>query len=368
MTLELKPPLYPAEQTAAPTSFAVTGVTGYVAGPIVQRLLAAGHTVHGTVRNKNSALVKRLLELPGATDRLRIFEADLLQEGSFDEAFKGVTYVLHTASPFIMQVPKGKEKEMLLDPAVKGTENVLDACSRSSSVRRVVITSSVAAVHGDAWEKGEGHVFTADDWNSSSSETFQPYFYSKKLAEKAAWAKAQEQGGEEGAWSMVTVNPGLVMGPPVGDRVDSQSISIIHQMATGKMPAAIDVGMGICDVRDVAAAHILAALTPKAEGRYIVVTDSIKFLDIARTIKATHPNEGLKLPSFVMPNWLLKLLGPLLGVPRDMVMSRGKSARFDSSRAPKDLGITYTPLAETLGDMVTRMQQVGILPAPPTKR
>ena len=83
----------------------LAGAAGYVAGPIIHRLLAAGHTVHATVRSlayhDGDA---HLLTLGGASKRLKLFVADLLKEGSFDAAMEGSTYVIHTASPYIMKV------------------------------------------------------------------------------------------------------------------------------------------------------------------------------------------------------------------------------------------------------------------------
>jgi putative NADH-flavin reductase len=118
--------LYEVEKISLPFTVCVTGATGFLAGAIIERLLVAGHTVRGTMRNaSNTSGVSHLLELPGASERLTFFSADLLKAGSFDEAVAGCDYVIHAASPFIINVPKGKEKEMLVEPAVKGVEHVL---------------------------------------------------------------------------------------------------------------------------------------------------------------------------------------------------------------------------------------------------
>jgi nucleoside-diphosphate-sugar epimerase len=101
------PPLSAAEQKCKPLRVCVTGVTGYLAGHIVQRLLAAGHTVHGTARQPNSSSTKHLLAMPGAAERLKLFKADLLQAAAFNEAVAGCDVVIHTASPYLIKVPKG---------------------------------------------------------------------------------------------------------------------------------------------------------------------------------------------------------------------------------------------------------------------
>lgn len=77
-----------------------------------------------------------------------------------------------------------QEEELLIKPAVQGTENVLSAVNATPSVERVVVTSSTAAVFTDATERGQGHVFTEQDWNLSATPFKFPYFYSKKMAEQ----------------------------------------------------------------------------------------------------------------------------------------------------------------------------------------
>jgi nucleoside-diphosphate-sugar epimerase len=118
--------LYEVEKVATPFTVCVTGATGFLAGAIIERLLVAGHAVRGTMRDaSNISGVSHLLELPGASERLTFFSADLVKAGSFDEAVAGCDYVIHVASPFVVNVPEGKAKELLVDPAVKGVEHVL---------------------------------------------------------------------------------------------------------------------------------------------------------------------------------------------------------------------------------------------------
>lgn len=120
----LEPPLRDAE-TRSQATVCVTGATGYVAGHIVRRLLAAGHTVHGTCRDPNNARsIKHLTSLPGAVDNLKLFKADLLAPGSFDEAVASCSVVFHTASPYAMQVPKGKEEVCGLGYCVRKRQGV----------------------------------------------------------------------------------------------------------------------------------------------------------------------------------------------------------------------------------------------------
>jgi len=139
----------------------VTGASGFIAAHVVKQLLEKGYKVKGTVRNlKNRSKYSYLDNLPGAGDRLELVEAELLKEGSFEEAVKGCAYVIHTASPYKIDV-KNPQTD-LVDPAVKGTLNVLRSCKNISSVKRVVLTSSFAAI-SDETEKNK--VLSEGDWN-----------------------------------------------------------------------------------------------------------------------------------------------------------------------------------------------------------
>ncbi|KAF6140737.1 hypothetical protein GIB67_035164, partial [Kingdonia uniflora] len=123
----------------------VTGASGYVASWLVKFLLERGYTVKASVRDPNDPKkTVHLRSLPGASERLQLFKADLLEEGSFDSIVDGCEGVFHTASPFFHAVTDPQAQ--LIDPAVKGTLNVLGSCAKTPSVKRVIVTSSVAAV------------------------------------------------------------------------------------------------------------------------------------------------------------------------------------------------------------------------------
>lgn len=123
----------------------VTGASGFIASHCVQQLLATGYTVHGTVRSlENREKVAHLESLPFAATRLKLFEADLLVDGSFDAAVAGCDAVLHTASPF--STDSSLTEEDFCRPAVEGTLNVLNSLKRAG-VKICVLTSSTAAVY-----------------------------------------------------------------------------------------------------------------------------------------------------------------------------------------------------------------------------
>eukprot|EP00884_Botryococcus_braunii_P020637 jgi/Botrbrau1/7257/Bobra.0021s0038.2 len=294
----LRKPLYDGEKHAAPATVCVTGGTGYIAGAIIKRLLAMGMTVHATVRDPdNQSKLAHLQRFPGAAARLKYFKATLEDPASFDHAMEGCTYLIHTASPVIMTPPRGQEREKLINPAIGGVENALNAATRSGTVKRVVLTSSVAAVVGDNWERGEGHVFTEADWNISATDTYLPYHRSKVLAEK----KAFELEGQQRQWSLVTIQPPIVQGPPPGN-VKCEVVGFMRKILNGGYyPWAPASCSGYVDIDDVAAAHTLGMVMPKASGRYIVCSESLSFLQYVNLLRPQY--SMYKLPWIQLP-WI----------------------------------------------------------------
>ncbi|NNM51700.1 MAG: NAD-dependent epimerase/dehydratase family protein, partial [Pseudomonadales bacterium] len=150
----------------------VTGASGFIAGWIIKYLLEEGYTVHGTVRDpaKTTSVAHLLKIAEKAPGTLKLFKADLLDKGSFHAAAQGCGIVMHTASPFIIE-GFTDANEALVRPAVEGTRNVLEAVNASSTVTRVVLTSSVASVYGDNIDlrKTSGGIFTEADWNTTST-------------------------------------------------------------------------------------------------------------------------------------------------------------------------------------------------------
>ena len=166
----------------------VTGASGFIASHLVKILLERGYTVHGTVRStSNATKTQHLLNLPGAADRLKLFEADLLQEGSFDTAVAGCSVVFHTASPFFIN---GGTEENLVVPAVQGTTNVLDSVAKAGDATRVVLTSSTASVYVNYGAQPADYIYTEADWSNEDLARANGgwYFVSKTAAERAAWS------------------------------------------------------------------------------------------------------------------------------------------------------------------------------------
>ena len=340
----------------------ITGATGYVAGWVVKKLLDDCLTVHAPVRDPENAQKLQYLNniAEDAPGTIKFFKADLLDEGSYAEAMAGCQIVFHTASPFKIDVVDPQKE--LIDPAKLGTRNVLEEVNRTESVKRVVLTSSCAAIYGDNadLQKTPNGIFTEDIWNTSSSLEHAPYSYSKTLAEKEAWKINEKQD----RWELVTVNPTLVIGPGINPHATSESFNLIKQFGDGTMKAgAARVGFGVVDVRDLAEAHFKAAFTPEAQGRYIVSGHNTDFPGMAEALLDKF-GDDYPIPRKVMPKWLVWLLAPMVNkaMTRKWV-SRNVNLPWkgDNSKGVRDLGVQYRPMKDSMIDFFQQMIDSGQL-------
>lgn len=342
----------------------VTGATGFVAGWLVKRLLAEGLTVHAAVRQPdNKKKTKHLDELAAKSPgKIKYFKADLLDEGSYAEAMRGCQLVYHTASPFVSDVDD-PEKE-LIEPAVEGTANVLLQANKTSSVRRVVVTSSCAAIYTDAidTQKAPGGRITEKVWNTTASLDYQPYSYSKTLAEQKAW----EINKNQNQWDLVTINPSLVLGPALNaGKVTSESYTLLKQMGDGSLKmGAPKVGAGLVDVRDVAEAHYRAGFTPEAQGRYITSGHDTNFLELGKSLLPKY-GDKYPIPKRALPKWLLMLVGPMVNnnLTRKFIRNNvNQSWHADNSKIKNELGMSFRPMRETMEDSFQELIDREMIP------
>ncbi|CAH1416520.1 unnamed protein product [Lactuca virosa] len=311
----------------------VTGASGFIASWLVKLLLQRGYTVHATVRSLDDPKkTQHLLAFDGAKERLSLFEASLLEEGSFESAVNGCDCVFHTASPIMF--PVSGQQAQVLDPAVKGTLNVLKSAAKIPSLKRVVLTSSISAVLFGAKPPEFGAV--ADETWFSDPETCEQkelwYPLSKTLAENAAVEFCKNNGLE-----LVVINPGFVIGPILQPTLNISSESFIGLIENGTefLPYGI---YQLVDVRDVANAHILAFENPQANGRYIMAADVYHSSDIMKIINQNYPafdySERYKDSKYV-------------GTPNYFV-SRTKA---------ESLGVKFTTVEESIKDTVESLKE-----------
>lgn len=338
----------------------VTGASGFIGSHIVEQLLAGGHRVRGTVRDPSSEkATAHLRALPGAGDRLELVAADLVDPGAFDAAVTNCELVVHTASPYTLDA-KDPQKD-LVDPAVRGTVSALEACVAAKTVRRVVLTSSMAAITD---EPDPSYVLTEADWNDKSKLNRNPYYLSKAEAERAAWRFMEEH---RPSFDLVAINPFLVVGPSRSVALNPSN-QLFADLLAGVYPGIMSLTWGMVDVRDVAKAHILAMTTPEAAGRYLCANDTVEMRELVGWLRedgyAEHPlpkrgldckagDYAVRLGSYFQPK----------GVGSYLRTHLGSRPAFDNAKIRRELGLSFRPLRETVRDTVADLVRWGHVPA-----
>ncbi len=334
----------------------ISGASGFIASHTIERLLAAGFDVIGTVRRPDDAsATAHLRALPGAADRLRLVAADLLAPGAFEAYAQDADYVLHMASPF--QITVADAERDLVRPAVQGTATMLEACAQSARVKRVVLTSSMAAITD---EPDSNRVLTEADWNDKSSLTRNPYYYSKAEAERAAWRFVETR---RPSWDLVVINPFIVIGPSMVKSVNESNKILVDLMA-GAYPMIMGLTWGFVDVRDVAQAHVNALTATQAQGRYVCAgeTRSMReIVDYLRNNGFAHtrlPRLGLD-SAFGNKLALLAAYTQPKGIASYLRSHLGRIVRYDNRKVRADLGIEFRPLTDSLRDTVADLVRWG---------
>lgn len=322
----------------------ITGGSGFLGAHTIVQLLEAGYTVRTTVRSpQREDEVRLLLRAGGMTDdsRLSFAVADLTKDDGWQQAMEGVSYVLHMASPFPGQQPED-ENELIL-PARDGTLRVLKT-ARKADVKRVVITSSFAAVGYSP--KSANEPYTEEDWTNPDQPGLSAYIKSKTIAERAAWDFMKKDPGN---LELSVMNPTGIFGPALGKDFSS-SLQIIQSMLEGKMPAVPDVSFGVADVRDVADAHIRAMTNPNAAGsRFIVTGDKMmSFYDMAVALKKGLGEKAVKVSTKRLPNWLVKVGSPFNTRFKQLASQVGKRKLISNEKAKRVLGLKPHDSAETI--------------------
>jgi dihydroflavonol-4-reductase len=334
----------------------VTGATGFIAGHCIAELLEHGYAVRGTVRSLSdpaaAAVGKALADRGHGGGELELVEADLTNDRGWADAVAGCEFVQHVASPFPASVPK--HIDGLLGPAVEGTVRVLAACADSGSVRRVVLTSSAAAVifgHPAPFDRP----LTESDW--SNPDRCDAYQKSKTLAERAAWEFVGKLPPER-ALELASINPGMVIGPLLTPSVNT-TMEVIGRLLRRDVPASPRMAFAVTDVRDVAAAHRLAMESPAAAGnRYLCTGENMWMRDIARVLATRYD----KIPTGQLPDLAVKAAGLFDPAVRLAVNYLGPLERASSDKAFRELGWSRRPPADTILDAADSLVEFGLAP------
>eukprot|EP01018_Ginkgo_biloba_P006957 Gb_38601 [translate_table: standard] len=315
-------------QTGVSETVCVTGAGGFIASWLVKLLLERGYTVRGTVRNPEHEKNDHLRKLEGAEERLTLYKADLLDYNSLFNAINGCQGVFHVASPVT------DDPVQMVEPAVNGTRNVLDACAEAG-VRRVVFTSSIGAVYMDP-NRNYDALVDESCWSNLDfcKDTKNWYCYGKTVAEQAAWERAKEKGLD-----LVVVNPCVVLGPLLQSSINASTLHILKYL-TGSAKTYANSVQAYVHVKDVAEAHILVFENQSASGRYLCAESVLHRGDVVEALAKMFPQY------------------PIPTKCSDEVKPRVKPYNFSNQKL-KDLGLEFTPSKQCLYETVVSLQEKG---------
>ena len=335
----------------------VTGGSGFIGSHCILQLQAAGHQVRTTVRNlKRESDVRALLKQGGcdAGGRLSFAAADLESDAGWKEAVAGCEYVLHVASPFPQTVPKHEDE--LIVPAREGALRVLRA-SRDAGVRRVVLTSSFAAIgYGQA---PRSTPFDETNWTDPNGADVLPYVKSKVLAERAAWDFIAKEGG---GLDLSVINPVGVFGPVLGADY-ATSILLVQRLMDGAMPGCPRLYFGVVDVRDVADLHLRAMTHAAAKGeRFLAVAgDFMSMVEIAKVLKSRLGDAAKRVPARELPNWLVRIAALRDPAVKQILPELGKKKNATNEKARRVLGWTPRSNEEAIVATAESLIRLGLL-------
>jgi dihydroflavonol-4-reductase len=302
----------------------VTGASGFIAEHCIIELLKNGYSVKGSLRTMSREQeVREAVKTETDDAKLEFCKLDLLDDDGWEEAMRDCDYLMHVASPFVIEDPKDENE--LIKPAKEGTLRALNA-AKKAGIKRVVLTSSVAAVNSHMMSGTSDHT----TWTDINSKYVTPYQKSKTIAEKAAWDFYNNQDNSN-KMEMAVINPGGVMGPQLGNDLGGASTQIVSQLISGKFPMIPALSFPFIDVRDVAILHVKAMTTPEADGKRFIAAHSEPtwMYQVAEVLSAAG-YEKIKLKK--APSFMLKLIGLFDNKTKSLVPMLDKYVPCDNSQ------------------------------------
>jgi nucleoside-diphosphate-sugar epimerase len=323
------------------TRVLVTGGTGYIASWCITDLLAAGHDVVTSVRSREREAEVRGAVGPGA-GRLEFAVADLTGDAGWDAAAAGCDFVLHVASP--LSGSGDADGDAVVAAAREGTHRVLAAAARAG-IQRVVVTSSCAA----ATPRSTQLSGTVDEtcWTDADEPGLAAYRRSKVLAERAAWDFV---GRDDCTLELTTVLPAAVFGPARAATAMG-SLQIIGALLDGSAIAIPRLGFEVVDVRDVAAAHVLAMTAPAAAGeRFIVAGNVLWFGDMAEILRTHLGPAASRVPTDALTDDDFRAIAAVSPQLATLLPLLGRALQHSSAKARRVLGWQPRPVVDTIVD------------------
>jgi len=338
----------------------VTGGSGFLASHCIIQLLQEGYGVKTTIRNSAREESLRTViakHVDFAPEQLSFIQADLTADENWDEAVRGSTYVLHVASPFFTSIPADPQQS-LIRPAIEGTLRVLRA-SLNERVRRVVMTSSMAAISYGHPDPENRSVLDEESWTDIEGDDVTPYVISKTLAEKKAWEFIKTEA--KGKLELVTMNPSALLGP-ILEKDYGSSAEIVKKVLERAMPALPRMGFQIVDVRDVARAHIKAMTLPEARGQRIALTDRfVWFTELAAILAEEFAGQGYNIPQKTIPHFMVRFFSLFDKESRSVLNELGIKRELSNKRMRTLLGIDPIPAKESILETARSLISHGIV-------
>ncbi|MEV8371647.1 aldehyde reductase [Kribbella sp. NPDC056861] len=320
----------------------VTGGSGFIAGHCILKLLDEGYLVRTTMRSLDrEAQLRSVLSQAGHEpgDALTVVAADLESDAGWAEAVAGCDHVLHVASPLPHGIPDNEDD--VIRPAREGALRVLRA-ARDAGIKRVVLTSAFGAI-GFGYGRTD-HRFTEDDWSILDGPGINAYNKSKTFAERAAWDFVATEGG---GMELVSINPVAVFGPLLSRSVSGGN-DVVRRMLAGELPGFPDFWFPIVDVRDVAAAHVLAMTTPEAAGKRFIIGsgEGLTMKQIGLLLRDRLGAKANKVPTRSIPTFVLRVaarfnpgiaeIAPMLGITKNISTDLATGVLGLKTRSPKE--------------------------------
>lgn len=352
---------------------AVTGCSGFTGGHMVRELILHGYQVRACIRDSKSWRGKDCVQYLEKLPNVELWDGcDLFTPHSYDKAFAGCSAVFHVAAVLgnsadgkSQPLGSGSVPQDVYDGGIVGTQNIIDSINASGSVRRLVYTSSMAAVSGAKGARlPKGYEWTEEDWASDDvlpehwNDPRNSYSRSKVDTERLINAAADKSGGQ---WDAITMNPAMICGPILFKAQVGQWIEQIGRLANGDAPtwpSHYDMNYNIIDVRDLVKAHRLAAESAvdhrNSQGgpRYVMHgTGGRSTLqmstELREVIQAEFPSFKLGMPTTTRSN----------GDPIVVVSNTVN----DCKKAKSLLGATIRPVEDTIRSVVETSIELGII-------
>jgi dihydroflavonol-4-reductase len=341
------------------TTVLLTGASGYIGKHVALQLLNQGFTVRASVRKLSksaeviNAVTPHLLDSKNLDARLTFIELDLEKDSGWDSALKGIDVLMHTASPFPLTSPKDENE--LIRPAVEGTLRALRA-AKNAGVKRVILTSSVAAIYGRELTSG-ALAYDETMWTDVEHPVGRvAYTKSKTLAEQAAWNFIKNDAPEI---ALTTINPVLVLGAPL-DKNFGSSISLVERVLNGSDPMLPDLKFAIVDVRDVAKMHVDAIKNENTKGERIISSSETRsFVEIAKLLKSIYPTSKVK--SAQAPTFIIRLLSLFDSSIKPILPQLGKPMNVSGAKAQRLLNINFISVDVTLKESADYLIKNGFI-------